>query len=324
MILVAGATTDLGTAICRRLRDRGLAVRGLIGGTSNAQRVGYLSDLGITPVLGDPDDRASLERACCGVEAVIAAALLTRAGSAEETAHPVDLVETARLVEAARAADVRHFVYVSCPRRLAPRSRQATHERALERALIGSGLIYSILRCSLYMEVWLSPPAGFDYRGAAVTLPGPRDQRQSWISRGDVAAFAVAALENPAAHDAILELGGPEALSLSEVVRIFEQATGKHFAVQRVSERTLRDQLHQSSDPLQRRAALLLDCMTQDVGDMRPLLRTFPIRLLTVAEYARHVLLSESPDLAEPFHTHGPRHSPQAANSTSNSRRMPS
>jgi len=51
--------------------------------------------------------------------------------------------------------------------------------------------------------------------------------------------FAVEAVSNPAAQNAVLELGGPHALSQFEVVRIFEEVSGRTFETQFVSEETL-------------------------------------------------------------------------------------
>ena len=53
----------------------------------------------------------------------------------------------------------------------------------------------------------------------------------------DVAKFATESLDNPAARNAAIELGGPESLSPLEVVRIFEQVQGRAFEIQHVPER---------------------------------------------------------------------------------------
>jgi len=54
-----------------------------------------------------------------------------------------------------------------------------------------------------------------------------------------VADFAVQCLPNPAARNAVIELGGPEALSPVEVVRIFEEVGGRPFKMQFVPEEAL-------------------------------------------------------------------------------------
>ena len=67
----------------------------------------------------------------------------------------------------------------------------------------------------------------------------------------DVAQFAVRCLDNPAARNATLELGGPEALSPLEAVSIFEKVGGKPFEVQHVPVEALQGQLAAATDPMQ-------------------------------------------------------------------------
>src|SRR5260221_447151 len=45
--------------------------------------------------------------------------------------------------------------------------------------------------------------------------------------RGQACEFAIASLDNPAARNAVIKLGGPEALSPLEVVKVFEKQSGR-------------------------------------------------------------------------------------------------
>jgi len=92
------------------------------------------------------------------------------------------------------------------------------------------------------MEVWLSPALGFDFANAKAQLFGTGENKLSWISYTDVARFASASLDNPRSRNAVLKLGGPEALSPREVARIFEEVGGRKFDVQCVPEASLRKQ----------------------------------------------------------------------------------
>jgi hypothetical protein len=77
------------------------------------------------------------------------------------------------------------------------------------------------------------------------------------------------------------------------VVRIFERTTGKPFEVQYVPEEVLRTQKAQAIDSVQQSFdALMLDYAKGDVIDMQAVSRAFPIRQLSVADYARHVLVN--------------------------------
>lgn len=293
MIFVVGATGDLGTAICRRLRDKGRPVRGLVRTTSDLARVSYLENLGVETVQGNLKDRATLDAACQGAETVITTATVTRSRQSDDTIQNVDQAGQINLVNAAKSAAIKHFVYISYSRNLDTDSPLTTAKRAIEQHLAQSGIVYTILRPSFFMEVWLNPFVGFDYPNAKATIYGAGTSKLSWISRGDVAAFTVAALDNTAACNAILELGGSEALSPLEVVRIFERTTGKPFEVQYVPEEVLQTQKTRAIDSVQQSFdALLLDYAKGDVIDMQAVLRAFPIRLLSVADYARRVLVN--------------------------------
>ena len=141
------------------------------------------------------------------------------------------------------------------------------------------------------MEVWLSPALGFDAANAKVQIYGSGESKTSWISYKDVAKFAVASLDNAKARDAVIELGGPEALSPLEVVRIFEELQGRKFQVGYVSEDALREQKEAASDPLQQSfAGLMLYYAQGNVIDMREQLHNFPMQLTSVRDFAQTVM----------------------------------
>ena len=106
-----------------------------------------------------------------------------------------------------------------------------------------------------------------------------------------MAQFAVGCLDNPAARNATLELGGPEALSPLEVVAIFEKVGGKPFEVQHVPVEALQGQFAAATDPMQRSfAAMMMSVSTTRPIEMGATLKSFPLKLKTVREYAGEVL----------------------------------
>jgi uncharacterized protein YbjT (DUF2867 family) len=72
-----------------------------------------------------------------------------------------------------------------------------------------------------FEEVWLSPALGFDAANAKARVYGSGENKIRWISYLDVAAIAAACVDNPAVRNKTIQLGGPEALSPLETVRIF-------------------------------------------------------------------------------------------------------
>jgi len=287
MVLVVGATGLLGSEVCRRLVARGLPVRALVRPTADAARVDQLRRLGVTLVLGNLRDRASLEAACRGTTAVISTASGLIPHQQGDSIDGVDRDGQMALVDAARAAGVGQFIYVSYSGNHDVASPLYAAKRGVERHLRDSGVAYTILRPAPFMEIWLSPTLGFDYGGGAAQIFGAGERPVSWISFADVAQFAVDCVGNPDAVNAVIELGGPEAVSPLEAVRTFEEVTGRHFELQYVPEPTPAARWEAAEDPTQKSlAALALGVARGDAIDMRRTLETFPRRLTSVREYA--------------------------------------
>jgi uncharacterized protein YbjT (DUF2867 family) len=150
---------------------------------------------------------------------------------------------------------------------------------------------YTILQASVFMEVWISPVIGFDYPNSQATVYGEGKNKISWISLKDVAQFAVAALNTPAAANTTIHLGGPDALSPLEVIRLFEEHTSSQFRVNCIPKEALQAQYDNAVDPIQKSfAALMLSCAAGQEVDMKATLRQFPFILTSVKEYVQQVL----------------------------------
>ena len=288
MILVVGATGLLGGAICRQLRQAGKPVRALARPTSDPAKLDQLKSSGATLVQADLKDAPSLDAACRGADTVITTASTTTSRQAGDSLRTVDQDGQVRLIDAARAAGVARFAYVSFSHHIDVDCPLTTAKRTVEKHLKQSGMTWTILAPTFFMEIWLSPHLGFDAANAHATIYGTGENPISWISFGDVARFAVLALDQPAAKNATLELGGPEALSPLQVVRQFEQVTGRPFRVDHMDEKALGDNRAAATDPLQQSfAALMLAYANGDVIDMKEMLKRFPLQLTSVGDFAK-------------------------------------
>jgi NADH dehydrogenase len=291
MYLVVGATGNLGGEIWRRLTAEGKPVRGLVRATTDQEKRDKITSYGVELVEGDVRDRASLDAACRGVTAVFST-VSSMPFSYEPDANNIQTVDTEglmNLIEAAQAAGVQRFIYTSFTMDNEFPLRNA--KRAVESRLEESGITYTILRPGYFMEAWLSPMVGFDYPNANAQIYGSGENPISWISLIDVAQFALESLDNPAARNATLELGGPQALSPTEVVKIFEELGGQSFEVQHVPEEALEEQQKAATDPMQASFTGLMRCYAQgDPIDMQATLEVFPVQLTSVRDYAQRVL----------------------------------
>ncbi len=109
MLLVTGATGGLGKALVRGLIAQGFAVRAT--GRSNGAA---LTAMGAEYVAADLT-RGDLSALVSGIEGVFHAAALSSPWGRDADFEAINVVATARLLDAARHAGCRRFVFVSSP-----------------------------------------------------------------------------------------------------------------------------------------------------------------------------------------------------------------
>ena len=252
MILVVGASGQLGTLVVQQLRKQGRPVRALV---RSGRGVDALT--GAELVHGDLREPAGLDAALDGVEAVVATAnavVPTRRGdSAAALARGY-----AGLVDRAAAGGVRRFVLASVqPSELDETVPDLRLKRMVERRLAGSGLSHLSVRLAPFTEVWLAmvgssiPDRGevnstlrrpypflarfrratgrsIEDRGRLVA-PGPADRRQAFVSVHDAADVLVAAIDAPLAG--AVDVGGPEVLTWTDVAGEYERVLGRPVRV---------------------------------------------------------------------------------------------
>jgi uncharacterized protein YbjT (DUF2867 family) len=205
----------------------------------------------------------------------------------------VDFEGVTNLIEAAKATGAKQFIYTSFSGNLDQDFPLRNAKRAVEKHLKESGLVYTILRPSMFMEVWLSPAVGFDAANAKATIYGNGDQPIAWIAIQDVARFAVESLTNPAAHNRVLELGGPQNLSPHQVVKLFEAAKGKTFEVTYVPSEALQTQYAQATDAMQKSFICLMSCYAAgDPIEMSRIQKSFGFQLTPVKDHIQRVMVA--------------------------------
>ena len=284
--LLVGATGLLGPEICRHLISAGHHVRALVRKSSNAARRAELSGLGVELVEGDLKDPASLARACAGAQAVVSTASSTLSRQEGDSIETVDRKGQLALVEAAKAAGAERFVFVSFRENPALQFPLTVAKRAVEQSLKASGVSYTIIQASYFMEVWLTPALGFDAANRTVRFYGDGSRPVSWVSARDVARAAAAAVNDGASRNAVVEFGGPDALSPREVVQMLEAAGAGTIATESVPETALRAQMDGATDPIQQSfAGLMLQLAAGDAIDPAASNRLFPFAKTPVRDF---------------------------------------
>ena len=141
----------------------------------------------------------------------------------------MDLAGNRSLVAAAAEAGVRHFIFTSALG-AAPDSPNPfmAAKGATEATLMSAGMAWTILAPNAFMDVWLAAVvAGPALAGGEVVYVGSGARRHSFVHSRDVAAFALAAIENPAAVNRYLPIGGPKPVSIRDAVDVFERVLGR-------------------------------------------------------------------------------------------------
>jgi uncharacterized protein YbjT (DUF2867 family) len=230
MVLVAGGTGRLGTRVVELLTKRKMRMRIL---TRNPVRAKHLASDLVEIVEGDVRDAPSLQAASRGVAAVISAiqGFDDPASSPEAT----DYYGNRNLINAAHAAGVDHFVLVSVY--VASPSHQMSLCRAkyaAEQWLKQKGLAWTIVRPNPFMEFWANLVGKPLLDSGRTQVFGRGNNPINFVSVDDVAKAVEIAVVEPGLRQVELEVGGPENLTMNQVVEMFERVSGKTGPVSHV------------------------------------------------------------------------------------------
>ena len=275
MILVAGGTGRLGKLVVQLLVQAGESVRVL---TRDRGRANGLPDA-IEIVVGDIRGDTSVAAAVRGCTRVISA-VHGFAGPGCSSPEAIDRDGNRRLIRAAKAAGVEHFVLVSV-RDASPDHPMSLHRAkyAAEQELRASNLGFTIIRATAFLETWVSVVGGeFPAKGHALVF-GPGKNPINFVSVRDVAALVALCARDRSAPNEVMDIGGPENLDFVTLAERFIRATGKPGRIKHIPLPVLRvmSVLAQPFSPAfarQARAAVVMN--TTNMAFDAPLCRRFP------------------------------------------------
>src|SRR5947209_2017654 len=216
MLLLTGATGNVGAAVLRRLTASGARVRCLV---RDPRRLGA-QRVRVQIALGDLADPASFRNALRGVDTVVHLAAAIR-DQPRASIEELNGVGTLRLVRAAERAGAKRFVFFSA---------LGASEHAAARFLRAKGLSEQVVAASSLDTVVFAPSIIYSPHDYFVTLTrrmsllpalpiaGSGAARYQPIAADDCADCLVAVLDGEAPRDR-LELAGPETLTYDEIAR---------------------------------------------------------------------------------------------------------
>jgi uncharacterized protein YbjT (DUF2867 family) len=281
MLLVTGATGLNGRTVLREFARHNERVRALVRSRAKAQSLEALP--GVEVVEGDMSQPKTLGAALDGV---------TRALIISSSVP--QMVDTqCAFIEASKRAGVRHLVKFSGAESGigfdATKFRFTRMHEEIERHLEGSGLAWTHVRPSQFMQVYLrEAPTLMSHNALLLAL---ENARLSPIDVEDIAKIVFRLLRDGSHEGQRLDITGPEALNMAEIAAHISEAVGRTIQYVNV-------------DPAERRRAMLaaglpiyfVDAMDEQAAERRnrpesrvclDVHRAFGVPPTTFADFAR-------------------------------------
>ena len=216
MIAVTAATGHLGRLVVAGLLDAGIPAGEVVAVVRSPEKAADLADRGVQVRQASYDEPAALETALEGVDR-----LLLVSGS--EVGQRVR--QHGNVVQAAGTAGVSLLVYTSAPKADDTPLPLAPEHTATEQLIADSGIPAVVLRNNWYFENY---DQQIDQAATTGELIGSaREGRVAAATRADFAAATVAVLTAQQPTPGVVELGGDQAWTLSDLAAAVASATGR-------------------------------------------------------------------------------------------------
>jgi NAD(P)H dehydrogenase (quinone) len=221
-IIISGASGQLGGEAVKDLLAMGVPARNLILVSRTPDALAQYAKLGAITRFGDFAKPDSLAAAYAGGTRMLLISIGTGAGP-RPAAH-------GHAIDAARAAGVKQIAYTSWLG-ISKGDNQgiAADHVATEELLRRSGVAYTFLRNSLYMDMLLPRVTRMLADGKASIPAG--EVLVGYVTRGDCAATAAAVLATAGHDNRIYDITGPALIGVREIAAAATAATGKTIAL---------------------------------------------------------------------------------------------
>lgn len=215
MILVSGASGATGVHVIRQMARRGAAVRALSHSEAGAARTRAAGASEVAT--GDMRNADEFARALAGIDVAyhIYPAL-------QEDEDSVGI----RIVEQARQAGVRRFVFHSVIRPQIEAMPYHWKKMRVEEALFASGMTYVVFQPSMYMQNIRGEWPAIVKDGVYARHYSPH-RKMNVVDLDDVGEAAAIAVTEDRLDNGVFELGGPDSLTHAEMAEILTRVLGR-------------------------------------------------------------------------------------------------
>ena len=213
-VFVVGATGTIGRAVVRALMHQGFDVVCFIRPRSIKKELHQNESLfaGASIRYGEVSDPQSIkEQGFQGEKFDLLVSCLASRTGAPKDAWAIDYQAHLNILEAAKTAGIAHFILLSAICVQKPLLAFQHAKLAFEKALIESGLTYSVVRPTAFFKS-LSGQIGRVKNGKPFLIFGDGTLTSCKpISDGDLGDFIASCIHDHAKHNRILPIGGPGA-----------------------------------------------------------------------------------------------------------------
>ena len=236
-ILMVGASGKYAHYVLPALKAHRATVRALV--TSEDKRAEALAQGADEVAVGDLEDEQSLRVAAEGADGVF---------HLNPAFKPNEAELGVAMVNAAVAAGVKKFTFSSVIHPSISKMRNHSGKRPVEEALFESGLIFTVLQPTMFMQTLANSWKEVTEHGT-FSLPYPNDKRASYVDYRDVAEAAAIALTSDKLDYGTFELCAPGMVDRVELARIMSQALGRTITPREVTFEEWAKQAHIPDGP---------------------------------------------------------------------------
>lgn len=240
-ILVTSSTGLTGKAVVKVLASNGIEVIAMVH--SDKKREEMLGLGASETVVGDIASHKDLYSAMKGIDAVYYICPTAREDEAE-------IGEMA--IKVAKEAGVKRFIYQSVLHSIEPELSHHRHKLEVERALVDSGLVYTIVQPAPFMQNILNAKEALINNKVFVQKFFISEDSVNRINMIDVRDFGNSVAEialDTMFHYATLELCGPQNLSASEMLSTIENVIGEEIKLKYLTDDEIRRSMSERNAP---------------------------------------------------------------------------
>jgi NAD(P)H dehydrogenase (quinone) len=223
-IIISGASGNLGGLTVEALLASGVPASRLILVSRTPDELARYAALGASTRFGDFTEPESLAAAYAGGQRML---LVSIGGGSLPLPRP-ELHK--RAIDAAIAAGVEQIAYTSWAAISQGDTAGISADHvATEQILRDSGVAWTMLRNSVYMDGITAQAAGMIESGRAAVPPN--DVRMGYVTRADCAAAAAAVLTTPGHENKVYDITGPALVGVREIAEAASAVSGKAIEV---------------------------------------------------------------------------------------------